>query len=216
MSRSRLRRYEMAMAAFRAARMATSFEEFSHLKIDWTNIYPSHLVPIIRLNEKGERELTKATWGFIPHWSKERPKKPPHNARCETLATNGMFRDAFAFGRCLIPADGFYEGIKQKLSFIQRKDEALFAFAGIYDRWDSGDGIVDTCAIITTEPNAFMKPIHHRMPIIFREQDYDLWLDRNTSNDELEILLNKPDGMEQYQAEFSRPSIPNNEESLFG
>jgi putative SOS response-associated peptidase YedK len=206
----------MAMAAFRAARMATSFEEFSHLKIDWTNIYPSHLVPIIRLNEKGERELTKATWGFIPHWSKERPKKPSHNARCETVATNGMFRDAFAHGRCLIPADGFYEGVKNKLSFICRKDEAIFAFAGITDQWNFGDGIVGSCAIITTEPNALIQPIHHRMPIILHKKDYDLWLDPNTSKSDLQRLLSQRDEMEQYQAVSAIPTISAEEPSLFG
>jgi putative SOS response-associated peptidase YedK len=204
------------MAAFRTARMATSFEEFSHLKIDWLNAYPSYQVPIIRLNEQGERELAKATWGFIPHWAKEKPKKPPHNARCETVATNGIFRSAFANGRCLIPADGFYEGAKSKLSLIHRNDDAIFAFAGIYDRWDSGDGIIDTCAIITTEPNALIKPIHHRMPIVLIEEDYDRWLDPNSSSDDVQAIVKMHNQMKEYESVLVNQPKLEKEENLFG
>ena len=203
------------MSAFRAARMAASFEEFSHLKIDWTNIYPSYLVPIIRINEQGQRELTKARWGLIPNWSKQKPKKPPHNARCETVATNGMFRGAFARGRCLIPADGFYEGAKTKLSFIHRRDDELFAFAGIYDRWNTGDDSLDTCAIITSEPNELIKPIHHRMPIILRSEEHELWLNPNSSIEELQILLNNRDEMKDYEITPIANAKTTNQGSLF-
>ncbi len=55
--------------------------------------------------------FVSARWGLIPGWIKEqRPGKPPSvNARCGGIATNGMFKKAYACRRCLIPIDGFFE-----------------------------------------------------------------------------------------------------------
>lgn len=36
-------------------------------------------------------------------------RPPPVNARCETIATNGSFRKAYASRRCLVPVDGYFE-----------------------------------------------------------------------------------------------------------
>ena len=36
---------------------------------------------------------------------------------------------------------------------------------------------IDSCTIITTEPNELMRPIHDRMPVILHEENYDGWLD---------------------------------------
>ena len=48
-----------------------------------------------------------------------------------------------------------------------------FAFAGLWE----GPKPVESCTIITTTPNALMKPLHQRMPVILAPQDYELWLD---------------------------------------
>jgi len=66
--------------------------------------------PVRRHSETGERRLDLLTWGFLPHWTKD-PKQArrPINAKAETIAGSGMFRDAFARRRALIPAALFYE-----------------------------------------------------------------------------------------------------------
>ena len=51
-------------------------------------------VPIVRWTEHAV-EVAKVQWGFVPEWSKESPKLKPINARCETIAKSGMFRNAF-------------------------------------------------------------------------------------------------------------------------
>ena len=57
-------------------------------------------------------------------------------------------------------------------------DQGLFGMAGIWEIWESGDGsYVESCTILTTDPNALMQTIHHRMPVIIPPEDYDLWLD---------------------------------------
>src|SRR5689334_18840981 len=83
------------------------FEEFSERGRPRFNIAPSQLAPVVRLDPNGQRSIGMPRWGFIPRWAKAMPKVRPINAKCETVATSGLFRDAFARHRCLIPADGF-------------------------------------------------------------------------------------------------------------
>ena len=53
----------------------------------------------------------------------------------------------------------------------------LFAFAGIWDHWQSSDGSdLYSCAILTMPANEAMKPIHHRMPVILTPNNYEQWL----------------------------------------
>jgi len=60
--------------------------------------------------------------------------------------------------------------------FIHMDDNELFSLAGIWSRWDSPDKTIESCAIITTEPNSYLAKIHDRMPVIIRPEEYDAWL----------------------------------------
>jgi len=109
------------------------------------------------------------------------------NARSETASTKPAFADALKHRRCLIPADGFYEwkrsaGSKQPFCF-EVNHGALFAFAGLWDRWkDSSGNRLATCTILTTTPNAVTSAVHDRMPVILDPDVYDLWLDPGMRN----------------------------------
>jgi len=47
-----------------------------------------------------------------------------------------------------------------------------------------------SCTIITTQANALMSPIHHRMPVIVDKNNYNTWLDKQTlQQTRQEILL---------------------------
>jgi putative SOS response-associated peptidase YedK len=93
----------------------------------------------------------------------------------------------------LIPADGFYEwkrtGRARQAFFFQMKDEAPFAFAGVWDEWRKDGAVVASCAIVTTDANEILEPIHDRMPVILPEESYKFWLDSRTPPDELTKLL---------------------------
>jgi putative SOS response-associated peptidase YedK len=73
------------------------------------NVAPSLDLPIVRTNHEGKQGTALARWGFVPSWTKGKPKLQPINAKSETVATSGMFRRAMERRRCLVPADGFYE-----------------------------------------------------------------------------------------------------------
>ncbi len=57
-----------------------------------------------------------------------------------------------------------------------RADEP-FAFAGLWEAWKQGDEAVESCTIITTDANDFMRGIHDRMPVILQPDAHDEWLD---------------------------------------
>ena len=50
------------------------------------------------------------------------------------------------------------------------------AFAAVWQMWERGGAPLATCAIVTTEANAAMAAIHHRMPVILEPADWPLWL----------------------------------------
>lgn len=145
------------------------------------NIAPSQSVPAIRQGMQG-RELVLLQWGLIPSWSKEpKTKYSTINARADTVESKPAYRSAFKKRRVLIPATGFYEwhvGDSGKQPYyIGLKDKKLFAFAGLWERWEGeSEHIIESCTIIVTDANQLVRPIHNRMPVILHEKDYDEWL----------------------------------------
>jgi putative SOS response-associated peptidase YedK len=147
------------------------------------NIAPTQPVLVIPNDDQNTADFY--VWGLIPMWAKD-PSIGNRliNARGETLEEKPAFRSGLKYKRCLILADGFYEwkgaaGKKVKTPFfIHMKDRKPFAFAGLWDSWNSPDGsLVKSCTIITTEPNELTGIIHNRMPVILHPRDYAKWLD---------------------------------------
>jgi len=148
------------------------------------NIAPTQPVAAVRVPAAdAERELTMLVWGLIPPWAKD-PAIGSRmiNARSETVAEKPAFRAAFKRRRCLVAADGFYEwqkvdGGKQPY-YIRMCDGRPFAFAGLWEYWESPDGsVIESCTLLTTKPNDLIAQVHNRMPVIVHPTDYDLWLD---------------------------------------
>ena len=158
------------------------------------NLAPSQHAAVVR-NDAGARRLSMLRWGLIPAWAKD--PGIGHkliNARAETAAVKPAFRAAFARRRCLVPADGFYEwrreGAVRKPWRIARRDGAPMAFAGLWERWRVPEGaalrgslaecrageVVETFTLITTEANATLRALHHRMPVLLREEAFGPWL----------------------------------------
>jgi len=150
------------------------------------NIAPSQAVQMVRMTPSG-RELLLARWGLVPHWSREaQTKYSTINARAETVADKPTYREAFKQKRCLIPASGFYEwrqGGDIKVPYhIRVRGAEVFAFAGLWDRWErNGEGF-DSCSIIVTTASPAMQEIHARMPVILNPAQYNSWLNTEHFN----------------------------------
>lgn len=159
------------------------------------NIAPTQTAPVVRLDAAGSRELALLRWGLVPSWSKGMDRRfSMINARAETVATKPAYRGPFRDRRCLVPADGFYEwksegGAKQPYRFTL-KDGGLFAFAGLWDRWqDPTGGTVESYTIIVTTANELVRAVHDRMPVILDSAARDRWLDPQAKPAELTGLL---------------------------
>lgn len=161
------------------------------------NVAPGRVVPVV-VDEGEGRRLDAFRWGLIPHWAKD-PSIGERliNARAETVAEKPAFRQAFLRRRCLILADGFYEwkaeGTRKTPYFISLDGVPVFAFAGLWEHWTPPGGEpVLSCAILTVEANAFMRPIHHRMPVILPPEAYGAWLDPHNGDRQALLALLKP------------------------
>jgi putative SOS response-associated peptidase YedK len=167
------------------------------------NIASSQPVAVVRLGEHG-RELIPLRWGLIPSWAKD-AKFAPINARSETAADKPTFRHAMRKRRCLIPADGFYEWMRQgkaRQPFCFRLlDDRPFAFAGLWERSEGPAGPVETCCILTTEANELVRPAHDRMPVMLERPYFEQWLDRAEQDAEALAWMLRPyraDAMRAY------------------
>lgn len=168
------------------------------------NAAPSQSLPVI--TDEDADTLRSLEWGFVPPWADSRDDGGHINARAETLTETPSFRDAFEgsaggelrAGRCLVPADGFYEWVEeggQKQPYrVTRIDDEPFAMAGLWAQFEpastqtgldaftggqnsaDGSAVVETFTIVTTEPNELVADLHHRMAVVLDEADERRWL----------------------------------------
>jgi putative SOS response-associated peptidase YedK len=158
------------------------------------NLAPTQEAPVVRVASPGGlREVALLRWGLIPYWAKEAGiGNKMINARAESVAEKPAYKFSFKKKRCLVVADGFYEWKKEGKGkqpyLIRRSDRQPFAFAGLWSTWRDPQAQgsaspgekpepVETFTILTTVANEILKPLHDRMPVIVRREDFDLWLD---------------------------------------
>ena len=169
------------------------------------NAAPSQYLPVIRSDHPAHMSL--AQWGFLPHWKRsDSALRAMINARAETIEHKPFFRAAFKKNRCLVPADAFYEWKRsgsRKIPYrIGLRTDEPFAFAGIWDVYTDALGIATpTFAILTTASNALLETIHHRMPVMLRQEDEHIWLNPCLSLAEAKQMLipYAPEKMQAYE-----------------
>jgi len=167
------------------------------------NVAPSQGVPVIVARETGQT-LTTMRWGFQPAWMRtDGQRPPPINARSESLLERPMFRGSVAHGRCLIPADGFYEwmavpGRKTKQPmYVHLRGSPIFAFAGLYVQGPQDVG--ETCVIVTTAANDVISSIHERMPVILDRSVEQAWLDPDLEDGPAALSYLQPVSPDQFE-----------------
>lgn len=161
------------------------------------NVAPGSFNPVVIEPKPSLYGVELLRWGLVPKWTDD-----PNigykmiNARSETLTEKPSFKNSFKRRRCLIPANGFYEwqkigGIKFPY-YIQPLETDLFAFAGLYEKWNdktTGEPLW-TYTIITTTANDHLQPLHERMPVILEKPHFNEWLNPlNSDTDKLQRLL---------------------------
>jgi len=155
------------------------------------NIAPDMKILIVRRAPEGP-EAVLARWGFLGPWMSD-PNDPGRqiNARLETVAQKPMFKSAFVKGRCIVPADGFFEWQKQpggpsRPFFVRPADEEPLLMAGLWRRNRLADGtLIETVAILTRPADPALKAIHPRMPVLVPQRLVDPWLAQEPASADL-------------------------------
>jgi putative SOS response-associated peptidase YedK len=160
------------------------------------NVAPSQDVPVVtRVAESGlgARRICSVHWGLRGFGRPDAKAPTPINARIETAPTLPPFVDALRRGRCLVPADGFFEWRRRASGrephWITLPERALFAFAGLTDLGSGGSSV----AILTRPARGPLRELHDRMPVLLSPRDYAAWLDRDAlGGDEALALCASP------------------------
>ncbi|SDX87469.1 SOS response-associated peptidase [Halobellus clavatus] len=175
--------------------------EFPGSRTPRYNCAPGQALPVIR-NDAPDT-FQRLQWGLVPSWADdERAGNDRINARAETIDEKASFADAYERRRCLVPADGFYEWVQRdetKQPYrVAFQDDRPFAMAGIWERWESdhaqtglgdfgGDGgadadpeVVESFAVVTTDPNDVVADLHHRMAVVLDPEEESTWLQGST------------------------------------
>lgn len=178
-----IERYHLDQDAYTLG--AYSFEEKEE-------IFPTTSNIILLPNKK----LYPVKWGFTPGFA----KRPLINARSESILEKKTFKEPFISKRCLVPASYFFEwqsveGQKKKdKKRIAVSDLSVFSMAGVCERYEDEDGnSILTFAILTTEANDQMRPIHDRMPVILEPEQEQLYLDLEADPEKVQDLLKPTD-----------------------
>jgi len=167
------------------------------------NCAPGQSLPVVAGDDPGRFREFK--WGLIPSWADDAAVgNDLINARAETVDEKPSFSEAFERRRCLVPADGFYEWVREgeaKQPYrVAFDDDRPFAMAGLWDRWepthtqtglgefgggagggDHGSDVIESFTIVTTEPNDVVSDLHHRMAVVLDPDEESTWLHGDTA-----------------------------------
>lgn len=114
--------------------------------------------------------------------------KAVNNVRDDRIRVSQFWCDSFAARCCLIPATSFWEpkGLRPAIyhwfAVTGEGPRPPFAFAGLCRRFrgryrDEVPVEFDTMAMVTTAPNAVVRPVHpDRMPAIPPPEAFEGWL----------------------------------------
>ena len=151
-------------------------------------ITPAMRAPVL-LSQQERIVPELLTWGF------QGPKSLIINARAETLPERPMFRGSFQDRRCIIPASAFFEWSEDKRKYLfTLPDGSALYMAGLYEEHKG----VSRFTIITTEANASVRDIHHRMPVVLQREAIKPWLFDGSAAKE--ILREVPPELEREEA----------------
>lgn len=178
--------------------MAETGGEASEWTPSW-NVAPTDQVPVVR-EHHGKRRIESVRWGIVsPSSPTFGGGKPVINARIETVATNGLFKGAFASSRCIVSAAGYYEWQLTetgKQPYFIHQPGADIAMAGIVRAWADRSKAPDdpnrwrlSMAIITRDAHVAPGEVHDRMPACLTPDAFDTWLGPDLTPDgALELL----------------------------
>jgi len=168
------------------------FGSFYGLENPRYNRAPGQAHPAI-IDRKKQHLWTSMTWGNSNPKGNPSGSFFPINARSETVIQKKIFKDAIRLGRCLIPADGWFEWQlieTQKYPFFHHLEgHAPFAFAGMRISIEDEAGKQSVFSILTRPASPECLHIHHRAPLILPVEVWETWLSPDLAEKDILQLL---------------------------
>lgn len=170
-------------------------------------IFPDQMAPVVGTSKEGMREVVMMRWGFPPAGG---GKRPVTNVRNLDSAYWRGWLEQSRF-RCVVPATSFceYTDATPKVAnwFALDDTRPLFCFAGIWRPWSGlrgkEEGTHLLFAILTTEANELVRPIHAKaMPVMLTGDEIETWLE-GAADDAL--ALAKPFAPERMKIVLTGP-----------
>lgn len=160
------------------------------LRPSW-NIPPTADVPIVvEKRDDRARLVTTARWSLVPPFADSLTLKyPTFNARSETVTEKPTFRGSVGHQRALLPANAYFEWRtdgKVKTPFAVTSPAGVLAFAGLYSWWRAAPDSewVLTATILTMAAPGPIAWLHDRTPVVLGPDDWDWWLNRDSTADQ--------------------------------
>ncbi len=157
------------------------------------NVSPGTHIPVLHRLSAEHKPVTSAIGWSNMHWGmpvNTRPGAPMAiNARCETAHEKPLFKHLTQSQRAIVPANGFYEWLKQgrerRAFHFTASDNSALLMAGLWRRSQSGHR---ETVILTAAANVDMADIHDRMPVMLNADQAHRWLSGET---ELSAAVNQ-------------------------
>lgn len=133
------------------------------------NVAPTNVVVIARARTPGQDRpaLVPAAWGL------RRDRRLIINARSENASAR--FHGEYQHGRCVVPADGFYEWMGEakdrRPTWFHAADGAPLLMAGLLD-----EGAPSHFTVLTAPARPPVAAIHDRMPVLLSPESARSWL----------------------------------------
>ena len=171
------------------------------------NVGPGTYMPV--LVGRGGPQIDFMQWGLVPPWAKTASGGARAiNAAAETVAEHPAYRAALRYGRCLVPANGWYAWRSTRPYFVHLRDEPLFAFAGLYAVWYDPDGTeLRSYSIVTCAASTSLAGIDARMPVILPRAAESAWLDQRETRSAALLPLLRPYPAEALLAYRVSPAV---------
>lgn len=181
------------------------------------NAAPGQEILVVAAGEDGDRMGVGARWGLVPGWAEDlKVGYRMINARSERVLESRAYGSLVRkkSGRCLIPADGFYEwmepepkgGPKRPVRFTV-DGGVPFSLAGLVTSREWEGGVLTSCTILTTDADRAVAPVHDRMPVLFADSGLEEeWLGDGLSESEV-LELCRPFDSERVSSQLANPIL---------
>jgi putative SOS response-associated peptidase YedK len=158
------------------------------------NLAPTDQVPVLLRTAEGSWDIRDMRWWLVPYWSKGPDSKySMFNARSETLTTSRAFKQPFRSRRCIVPASGYYEWVKEAGAkqpyYVEPVNAEGLVFAAIWETWQGESSVIESCSIVTTAATEGLASLHHRVPVMLSSEEVNAWVNPESNADILAEIL---------------------------